>query len=498
VSTYQFVALVLAGIGPVLALARLTNAPDSLVLFGLGLASAFLPGLPPAEIDPQLVLNLFLPPLLYASTVRISWHLLRFTLLPGVLLGAVLVLATIAVVVPAVRFVFLPGLSWTGACLLGVVAAIFDTRLFHEAKGRPRVPRAVSDALKARELVARLVILAAFALVLETARAGRFSVLSLGEHYALDIPAGIALGLAVGYVVAFARQRIDPAPVEIAVSVATPYGAALLASALGLSVVGAVTAAALVVSAVRIDRRTGAPISSSETRVSATAFWEEVSLMVSSALFFLAGRALPEALRALETWPLWQLLTTAAGVLALVVAVQFGASYAATALPPIAGALDERHRGGSSRRAIAAGVMAWSSTRSVIGLVIALSIPATLPDGRPFPERDLILVVAALVIVGSVLVQGLTVRAVVTWANLADEEENEREQDLARRTAEEALASPGREHANGFDAARQALVRLREQDRIGDEVLVAMLRETDLVARASEGNALPGAGPPNP
>ena len=142
--------------------------------------------------------------------------------------------------------------------------------------------------------------------------------------------------------------------------------------------------------------------------------------------------------------------------------------------------------------------MAWSSIRSVIGLVIALSIPATLPDGRPFPERDLILVVAALVIVGSVLVQGLTVRAVVTWANLADEEENEREQDLARRTAEESLASPGREHANGFDVARQTLVRLREQDRIGDEVLVAMLRETDLVARASEGNALPGAGPPNP
>ena len=92
----------------------------------------------------------------------------------------------------------------------------------------------------------------------------------------------------------------------------------------------------------------------------------------------------------------------------------------------------------------------------------------------------------------------MTLRVVVAWANLADEEENEREQDLARRAVETAMASPGREHANGFDAARQVLVRLREQDRIGDEVLVAMLRETDLLARASEGNALPGAGPPNP
>jgi CPA1 family monovalent cation:H+ antiporter len=106
--------------------------------------------------------------------------------------------------------------------------------------------------------------------------------------------------------------------------------------------------------------------------------------------------------------------------------------------------------------------------------------------------------VAALVIVGSVLLQGLTLRAVVAWAKLCDEDGNEREQDLARRAVETAMASPGREHANGFDAARQALMRLREEDRIGDEVLVAMLRETDLLARASEGDALPGAGPPNP
>jgi CPA1 family monovalent cation:H+ antiporter len=494
-STYQFAALVLAGIGPVLALARLAKAPASLVLFGLGLASTHLPGLPQTAVDPQFVLNLFLPPLLYASAVRTSWHLLRFTLLPGAVLGVGLVLATIAAVAVAARFLLLPGLSWPSAVLLGTVAAIFDTRLFHEAEGRPNVPRAIADTLKARELVTRLVVLATFALTVETVRAGRFFPAALLEHYALDIPLGILLGSAVGYAVAWARQRIDPAPVEIAVSIATPYGAALLASVLGLSVVAAVTTAALVVSAVRIDRRTGAPISSSETRVSATAFWEEVSLIVSSVLLFLAGRALPEALRTLDSWPLWQLLLAAAGLLTLVLLVQFGSAYLAAGLRPVAGAIA---RGDGPRRVRAAGVMAWSSTRSVIGLVIALSIPATLPDGRSFPERDLILVVAALVIVGSVLIQGLTLPAVVAGAGLSDEGERERERALARRIVEDALAAPGAEHANGFDAARQALVRLREEDRIGDERLVAMLREVDLMARASEGDALPGAGPPNP
>jgi NhaP-type Na+/H+ or K+/H+ antiporter len=498
VSTYQFVALLLAAIGPILAAARLVGAPESLVLFGAGLASAFVPALPPVRVDPQLVLNLFLPPLLYASTVRVSWHLLRVTFLPGVVLGVLLVLTTIITVAAAARFVLLPGLSWLGALFLGAVAAIFDTRLFHEAKGRPPVPRAIADTLKARELVARVVILATFALGLELARTDRVSAWALVEHYGFDIAAGILVGALVGHVIAWARQRIDPAPVEIAVSVATPYAAALLASALGLSVVAAITTAALVVSAVRIDRGTGAPISSSETRISATAFWEEVSLMVSGALFFVAGRALPEALGALDDWPWWQLVTSTLGLLTLVLGVQYAFAYLATAFRPIAESLGSRGQEGGLPRAAAAAVMAWSSTRSVIGLVIALSIPATLPDGRPFPERDLILVVAALTIVGSILVQGLTLRAVVASARLCGEGDEEREEEEARRAMETAAASPGDEHANGFDAARQALLRLRERDRIGDEVLIRMLRETDLTARAAEGDALPGAGPPNP
>ena len=101
-------------------------------------------------------------------------------------------------------------------------------------------------------------------------------------------------------------------------------------------------------------------------------------------------------------------------------------------------------------------------------------------------------------IIGSVLLQGLTLRSVVSGAALHDEQEHSREEKEARQAIEAAFAAPGEEHANGFDAARQALLRLREQDRIGDEVLISMLRETDLTSRVAEGDALPGSGPPNP
>jgi CPA1 family monovalent cation:H+ antiporter len=496
VTEYQFVALLLAGIGPLLALARMLSAPESLALFGVGLLSAFLPGSPPSRVDPQLVLTLLLPPLIYASTVRVSWRLLRFMLLPGVVLGTLLVLTTIGVVGAAVRFLFLPGLSWTASLLLGVVAAVFDTRLFHEAKGRPHVPRAIADTLKARELVARIAILATFGSLLESMVTGHYAIASALKHYAFGIPAGALLGWAIGRIVVWARQRIDPAPVEIAVSVATPYAAALAAPALGVSTVAAIITAALVISALRIDRRTGATISSHETRVSATAFWEQVNLMVSSALFFLAGRALPAALSGLGVWPVWLVALCGAGVLALVLGLQFVTDLVATRMHPVAEALTGR--GHAAPRLAAAAVMTWSCTRSVIGLVVALSIPASLRDGQPFPERDLILAIAALTIIGSVLLQGLTLRLVVERAGLRDEGEDEREEQAARQAIEAALARPEAEYADGFDTARQALVRLRERNHIGDEVLVRMLRETDLTARAAEGDALPGAGPPNP
>jgi CPA1 family monovalent cation:H+ antiporter len=115
VSVYQLAALLLAIIGPVLAIAGHLKAPTSLVLFALGLGSAYLPGLPPVAVDPDLPLNLFLPPLIYASAVRVSWLLLRFTLVPGVVLGAVLIVANVTVVALALKLFLLPGLV-VGRC----------------------------------------------------------------------------------------------------------------------------------------------------------------------------------------------------------------------------------------------------------------------------------------------------------------------------------------------------------------------------------------------
>ena len=413
------------------------------------------------------------------------------------ILGTASSLAVIAAVAFAAKTLFLPGIGWAAALLIGLVAALWDTRLFHEAEGRPRIPRAIADTLKARELVGRILILATLGVVEDAVTVGPSVAGTLFDNFVLAIPGGIAAGLIIGWLAVWLRKRIDPAAIEIAVSVATPYVAALVAEAAGISAAAAIITSALAVSAVRVDRSSGATISSTEARINATAFWEVASLMVSGILFILAGRAVPDALRAVQLWPIWQLVVTAAALLGIALTVQLCFSYAGARTMPIRAALNAQGRA-SSPALTAAMVMTWSSTRSVIGLIIALSVPATLADGTPFRERDLILALGTLLVIGSILLQGLTLRPLVNWAALAKPNEHEEEEQQACQAMNQAAQAPAEENEDAFDAARQELMRLREQDRIGDETMVGMMRETDLNARAAENDPLPGAGPPQP
>ena len=462
-----------------------------MLLFAAGVASTAIPGIPAPGIEPDMVMTLLLPPLLYASTVRVSWHLLHFTFLSSVVLGALAVAAGVSVVALLTTSLLLPGIGWSAAILIGLGATFFDTRLFHEAKGRPRVPRAISDTLKGREIVGRVLILATLGLVEEslTSRAHANLFELAARAYLLAIPAGILIGFLVGRAAVLLRRRIDPAPVEIAVSVATPFVAAVLADAAGVSVAASVIAAALTVSAARVDSESGETLSSSEARIDASAFWEQASLLISSLLFLLVGRAVPGVLAGLGDQSMWRVGFAAAAILLAALAVQFLFACAATRLSPIREALV---RNGGARPLRAAAVMTWSSTRSAIALVLALSVPAT--SG----ERELILAVISQVVILSVSLQGLTLSRVVDWAGLATRSDEEFEEARAQSALRAAAQGAKAGSSSSFDAARREAVRLREADEIGDEVMQKMIRSTDLQERSSDSDVLPGAGPPQP
>ena len=478
----EFVALLLAVVGPLIVLVRLLRVPQSLALVGAGIGSTFVPGLPSTQVDPQILLTLFLPPIIYAAAVQVSVHLLRFTLLPGVLVGFALTAATIPAVAVAARWL-LPDLGWTQALMLGGIVALFDTRLFDDVEGSPHVPRAITDALKARSIAARVAAFSIFTLLLDAVEGGAPAPLAAVASFAWSIGAGVAVGWALGWGVIRLRDQVEPTAAELAVSIALPYLASLAARWLDLSVLATVMAAALAVSTIRIDRRTGAPRTSTDTRIAAAAFWEGVSLLLSAVLFLLTGRALPGALSAVADQPVWPMAVAAAALILLIPAVRFAFSYASAAPR-------EQEAGAGPSRLATAGIMAWASTPSVIALIVALSIPSTVEG------HGLLLVTALFVVLGSIVLQGLTLRLAVRAGALGDEGEEQGEHALAERTAVEAA----RGEQDGHNAARRSLLKLREENRIGDEMLRKMLRETDLSARAAEGSAaaLPSANPSNP
>ena len=124
--------------------------------------------------------------------------------------------------------------------------------------------------------------------------------------------------------------------------------------------------------------------------------------------------------------------------------------------------------------------------------MVALSIPAAGPDGRPYAERGLVLLVATFVVLGSAVLQGLTLNAALRRAGLSDADEEEREESHARRVLrgeDRAAQDPAHPSENAHDARRRALLALRREDRIGDAVLHRMLREVDLHSNAEETKA---------
>jgi NhaP-type Na+/H+ or K+/H+ antiporter len=471
----QFVSGVIVALGLLLAVARLTGLPPSAVVFAGGLASALLPvPLPPLRTNPEVVLGLLLPPLLYAGVVALSVDLLRHALVRGVLAGAALVIG-IALAVALAAHALLPGLDPVACLLLGVCAAIGDTRLPQETGQHRHLPRALTDAFAGQAVSARLIVVTLYVLARSAVGGPPPEVGAALLRLGTDLVGGGCLGLTFGLAVVALRRRIGPAAVEVAISIATPFLAAALAEAVGVSVAVVIVVAALAVSTRSVDRRTGQAISSPEARLVARHVWSEAEVMLSAALYFLVGRALPEALAALNHYGWLHLGLTAAVLLALVLALQFGLALLVMVMP-----WTPRMPGNDGRAAGAlrvAAVAAWSAHRSAIALALALAVPATTADGRPLPDRDLVLALTGLLVVGSGLLQGTTLPALLGWARLGGAAEEAQEKDFAKNEAAaaqdqaRAVTDPETAAAEG----RQALIRLRSRDAIGD----AALREAD-------------------
>jgi CPA1 family monovalent cation:H+ antiporter len=425
--------LVVAGLS---VLAERIGVPYPILLVLGGLVLGFVPGVPVVQMPPDLVLVLFLPPLLYWTAFFSSPRELQADLRAISLLSVGLVLATMGAVAATAR-ALIGGLPWAAAFALGAIVSPTDPLAATAIAHRLGVPRRLVTLLEGESLLNDATALVAYRLALAAIVAGGFRLWEAGLRFVVGAAGGVAIGLAVGWLVAEVRRRLDDPVVEIVVSVVTGYAAYLPADRLGLSGVLAAVTAGLYVGWRNPE------IASAATRLLGFSFWEVLGYLLNAVLFTLVGLQLHPILAGVSGDSAVRLLWQAALVSVVVIVTRLAWEFT---VPYAIRALDRRPT--QLARRLGAGerlVLGWSGMRGAVSLAAALALPLERAAGQPFPGRNLIVFVTFGVIFVTLVVQGLTLPTLIRRLGVRDDGAEERQELRAR-----------------LDATHAALVRLEE------------------------------------
>jgi Na+/H+ antiporter len=410
------------------ALAPVLRVPYPILLVLGGLALGFIPGVPEVSLPPELVLVGVLPPLLYAASFFTSLRDFRANLKPIGLLAIGLVVATMLGVAAVAHLA--TGLSWPASFVLGAVVAPTDPIAATAIARRFGVPRRIVTIVEGESLVNDATALVLYGVAVTAVVTGSFSLLEGGLDFVVSVIGGIAVGLAVGWIVALVRIRLDNIPAEIAISLLTGFLAYIPAQALGVSGV---------LAAVTVGFYLGwrsPELSTPAMRLQAIAVWETLVFLLNALLFTLIGLQLGPILDELRGETTGDLIIDALVVTATVILVRIVWVF-------VLGPRDYP------------AVIGWMGMRGAVSLAAALALPLETDAGAPFPGRELIIFLAFMVILGTLVGQGLTLPKLIRWLDL-DEDRLEAKEDTKARIY-------------AADAALQRLEELLDEDWVRPE-----------------------------
>ncbi len=399
--------------------------PTLMVLVGVGIA--FVPGLPNVQLTPDIVFLIFLPPLLYAAAWQTPFDDFRKNLRPIALLAIGLVLVTTLVVGWVAHSIF-PGLPWAAAFALGAIISPPDAIAASAVTQRLRVPRRIVVILEGESLLNDASGLVAYRVALAVAAGQHFSVSSAVLQFLVAAIGGLAVGCVVGMAVIAIHKRLDEPLIETVVTLLTPFAAYLICEATHLSGVLAVVCAGLMV------RQKATKLFSAATRLHATAVWECVVFVLTGLTFIFIGLQMREVVSIIanEEQLLWHSLG-ATLILLATIAVRVVWVFPAAWLPRLISArIRERDPAPPVSHLLLIG---WTGMRGVVSLAAAMALPSD------FPFRNLVLFVVFVVILGTLVVQGLSLPWVVRKLNLSESGPSRTHQEIDARLALLATAN---------------------------------------------------------
>jgi CPA1 family monovalent cation:H+ antiporter len=454
-ANFQIFLILLAALAGTALLARRIDVAPAILLLLAGIVLAFIPGIPAMELPPQLVLLVFLPPLIYSASVAMSWREFKAHLRPIILLAVGCVIFTACAVATATHYLI--GIPWGIGFLLGAIVAPPDVVAPLAIARRLGMPRRILVILEGEGIANDATTLILYRFAVAAISTGVFSLPKANGTFAVIVTGEIMFGLAVGWLSLRARHWARDPQIEITLSLITPYLAYWVPEHLGGSGVIATVACGLYIS------WNGPLLISSATRLQGIFFWDLVIYLVEGLLFLLTGFQMRLLYEKSKAFPLQEILLTTALVAAIIIVARFAWVYPATYLPRMLSKRIRQRDGWPSWQATF--VVGFTGVRGAVSLAAALAIPFTLPSGEAFPYRDMILFVAFGVILITLVGLGLGLPSVVRWLGVAKDGRNEhiREHEAEIAARREAL-----------DAALKSLDAITDDRELSDEVVKLM------------------------
>jgi Na+/H+ antiporter len=406
--------------------ARLRIAQPLVLVLG-GLLIAFVPGLPHVRLAPDLVFLIFLPPLLYEAAWFTSWREFWRWKRSIAMLAFGLVLFTSGIVAYVTAAV-IPGFTLALGFLLGGVISPPDAVAATSVLKGLRIPKRASTLLEGESLVNDASSLIVFRFALAAVVTGQFSVADAAQQFVLAAGGGVLVGLGLA-AAAYHLHRALPttAAIDTALTLMTPYVMYIAAEELHCSGVMSVVSGGLFLS------QRAHSFLDYKARLQAYGVWGTLIFMLNGLVFILIGLELPDIRGLLAPGELQRAIGYGLFVSLLVIAIRFVWMYPAAHVPRLLfPSIGQREPSPGWRMPT---VLGWAGMRGVVSLAAALSIPETLPGGEPFPQRGMLLVITFVVILVTLVGQGLTLPWIVRRLRVedVDQQVSEEDQELTLR-----------------------------------------------------------------
>ena len=443
-------------------LARHFKFPYPIALVAGGALLGVIPKLPQFPFDPQVILVIVLPPILYQAALLTSWTDFKAHIRPISLLAIGLVIATTLAVGTALKLM-VPSVPWAAAFVLGAIVSPPDAVAATTILSRLNIPRHIVTILEGESLVNDASGLVIYKLAILAVLTGAFSFGDASVQFALVSLGGVVIGIILAFVYIAIHRRLGDPFIEVVTVLTIPYAAYTVAESVHVSGVLAVVAAGLV------RGRYAPEIVSAEMRIMARSVWNILVFVLNSLVFILIGIQMSDVMEKLGRFHLFHLLLLGVVISAVAIAVRFLWVFPAAYLPRwLSGNL---HENGAAPRRRELMIISWCGMRGIVSLAAALSLPTVLPNGQPFPARELIVFLSFFVIAATLIGQGLTLAPLIRKLKLGEDWSMVEEQQQVRTAISAAAIAAIDTHLTQANAPQEWADQLRSE--IADRVALA-------------------------